>query len=50
MKIGIVSTVLLLGSALPARAAEGDPVWLPSYEQGIEAAADTGKPMFLVFR
>ena len=50
MRIGIVGTVLLLGSTLPAMAAEGDPVWLPSYEQGIEAAAETGKPIFLVFR
>ena len=50
MKIGTVGAVLLLGSALQAMAAEGDPVWLPSYEQGIAAAADTGKPIFLVFR
>jgi hypothetical protein len=60
-----VNRIFSLGSALafglgvlaigtlpppPVARAEGEPVWLDSYEAGQAAARQSGKPVFLVFR
>lgn len=50
MRTWMMGVTMLLGGTLTVVAAEGDPVWLPSFEKGKQAAAKSGKPIFLVFR